>query len=178
MIKFPEYFDTYGGLNALVKSKYFWFAVAITILCSRYFTTPGWWELAITVIPGLVGFSIAGVAIFVSLGSDSLRAVIAGKDPNDPSPSPFMAFMAMFTHFVVIQLIALLCAFVAQALYDARPIASNPLEGLASELRGPFWLVGGLLFCYALSLCTALAIEIYRLAKMIDEFQSRENSSR
>lgn len=84
----------------------------------------------------------------------------------------------MFTHFVVVQLIALLCAFVAQALYDARPIANNPLAGLASDLRGPFWLLGGLLFCYALSLCTALAIEIYRLANMIDQFQSRENNSR
>ena len=175
MIKFPQYFEVYGGLNSLVKSKYFWCAIALTLVCSRFFLTPSWWELATSVIPGLVGFSIAGVAIFVSLGSDSLRAVIAGKEPGDTEESPFVQFMAMFTHFIVVQLAALIFALVADALYSAKPIANNPLADLAESIRPPFWLLGGLLFLYAIFLCIALAVEIYRLATLIDRFQTAEN---
>lgn len=175
MIKFPRYFEAYGGLNALVKSRFFWSAMLVTAICSKFFTAPKWWELALSVVPGLVGFSIAGVAIFVSLGSDALRSKIAGKIPGETVESPFMSFMAMFTHFIVIQLLALLVAFVAKALYDATPLASNPLAGLVDDLRGPFWLFGGLCFTYAIFLCFALAVEIYRLASMIDEYQTRVN---
>jgi hypothetical protein len=177
MSGFPRYFEAYGGLNALVKSKYFWTAVLIAGACSRYFTTPRWWELSIAIVPGLVGFSIAGIAIFISLGSDQLRSRIAGKMPGDNTESPFMAFMAMFTHFIVVQLIALVCAVIAKAFYDAREITTNPLAGLASDLKAPFWLLGGFCFIYAIVLCVALAIEIYRLASMIDAFQTMLNSS-
>lgn len=175
MSGFPKYFEAYGGLNALVKSKYFWAAVAITAVCSRYYTTAEWWNLSLSVVPGLVGFSIAGVAIFVSLGSDALRARIAGKAPGDDAESPFMAFMAMFTHFIVIQLLALIAAVIAKAFYDARPIVANPLAGLAADLQAPFWLFGGLCFTYAILLCVALAVEIYRLASMIDAYQTYLN---
>mgnify|MGYP003546720990 CR=1 FL=1 len=175
MIKFPDYFEAYGGLNALVKSKYFWLATILTVFLSRYFTTPNWWALATSILPDLVGFSIAGVAIFVSLSSDSLRSFIAGSKPEENHDSPFMTFMAMFTHFLVIQLLALLFAIVAQALYEARPALNNPLSGLADDLRNPFWLLGGFLFCYAISLCIALSIEIYRLARIIDKIQTHQN---
>lgn len=174
-MKFPKYFEAYGGLNAVVTSKYFWSAVALTALAGRYFTTAKWWDLAISVVPGLVGFSIAGLAIFISLASDALREVIAGKRPGSSAESPFMTFMAMFTHFIVVQLLALLLAFIAKALYQAKPISGNPLQYCAEGLRSPFWLVGGLLFVYALFLCVALAVEIYRLAAMIDDFQTTEN---
>lgn len=177
MSGFPRYFEAYGGLNALVKSRYFWSAIGITVVCSRYFTTGKWWDLSLAVVPGLVGFSIAGVAIFISLGSDALRSRIAGKLPGEREESPFMAFMAMFTHFVVVQLLALLCAFIAKALFDAAPIANNPLSGIAEDLRGPFWLFGGFCFSYALLLCVALAIEIYRLASMIDDYQTHINQT-
>lgn len=175
MSGFPRYFEAYGGLNALVKSRYFWAAGAITLVCSRYFTTAKWWDLSLAVVPGLVGFSIAGVAIFVSLGSDALRSRIAGKLPGETVDSPFMAFMAMFTHFVVVQLLALISAFIAKALFDAQPIHNNPLAALAEDFRAPFWLFGGFCFAYALLLCVALAVEIYRLASMIDDFQTALN---
>jgi hypothetical protein len=175
MIKFPKYFDEYGGLNAVVKSKYFFFAFLTTAMISRYFATPYWWELSIAVVPGLVGFSIAGVAIFVSLGSDSLRSVVAGKRPGSNNSSSFMSFMAMFTHFIVVQLLALLFAFIAKALYEAKPIQENLLYAVAESLKEPFWVLGGLLLIYALFLCVALAVEIYRLAAMIDDYQTVEN---
>lgn len=175
MVRFPKYFEAYGGLNAIVASGYFWVAVVLTALCYKYFGKADWWGLVLDVIPGLVGFSIAGVAIFVSLGSDKLRASIAGKVPGNDDSSPFVDFMAMFTHFIVVQLLALLVAVVSKALYNSPVAPSGMYVEFAEALKGPFWFVGGLLFIYATLLCVALALEIYRLAEMIDQFQTREN---
>lgn len=175
MNEHPGYFEAYGGLNALAKSRYFWCAVGTTAICSRYFMTPKWWDLSIAVVPGLVGFSIAGVAIFISLGSDALRSRIAGRLPGEVDVSPFMAFMAMFTHFVVIQLLTLFTAFLAKAFYESKEIVSNPFAGIVADLKSPFWLLGGFFFSYSILLCVALAMEIYRLASMIDDYQTRLN---
>lgn len=172
---FPAYFEQYGGVNSVIRSRFFWCAVVITTLMAAFFSSEKWWELAISVIPGLVSFSIAGVAIFVSLGSDALRAVIAGKKAGSSESSPFVGFMSMFTHFIVIQLLALLSALLAKAFYVTPPQGLEAIAVLLDGLKVPFWLLGGLLFNYAILLCIALAIEIYRLAEMIDEFQTVEN---
>ncbi len=172
----PSYFQVYGGLNSVAGSPYFWGAVATTLIASRFLTSPGWWDLVISVVPGLVGFSIAGVAIFISLGNDSLRAVFAGRCPGESEPSPFMKFMAMFTHFIVIQLIAFLFAYLAKTLFESPAVNSPDLLNLINRAKNFFWLVGGLFFSYALFLSMALALEIYRLARMIDGFQTDQNA--
>jgi hypothetical protein len=173
---FPKYFVIYGGFNAMATSAYFWGAAVLTALCYKYFANPDWWGLVLNVVPGLVGFSIAGVAIFVSLGSDKLRASVAGKEPGSEELSPFIDFMAMFTHFIVVQLLALVVAVTSKALYESPIDQSSPLVLLVEPVRHPFWFVGGFLFMYATLLCVALALEIFRLAEMIDEFQTRENA--
>lgn len=176
-MKFPAYFEVYGGLNSVVRSPYFWAAGAMTALCAGFFAQAGWWDLAIAVVPGLVGFSIAGIAIFISLGSDKLREVIAGREEGSAEPSPFMLFMSMFTHFIVVQLIALLVALTSKMLYGAAALDPNPFEGLAEVLRLPFWILGGFALTYAVFLSISLATEIFRIARIIDEIQTDENES-
>lgn len=167
-----SYFGEYGGLNAIVSSPFFWAAVALCGIVSRYFMQPGWWEVVISVVPGLVGFSIAGVAIFISLANDALRSLIAGREPDEKESSPFIKFMAMFTHFIILQLGSFLFAFVAKALYQTTPVGSAALIEAINEYKNIFWLAGDLLFCYATFLTIALVLEIYRLARMIDEFET------
>lgn len=175
MSKKSSYFSEYGGINSILLSPFFYLALAATVVSYHYFTTPKWWDVVISVIPGLVGFSIAGVAIFISLGNDSLRAVFAGRDAGSTESSPFMKFMAMFTHFIVIQLIALLCAFTAKAMFEVEPVWSSILVNQINAGKDPFWLFGGFCFFYSIFLSMSLAIEIYRLARMIDEYQSTVN---
>ncbi|MBN5078242.1 hypothetical protein JY424_01035 [Stenotrophomonas maltophilia] len=171
----PRYFVEYGGWNSVFASKYFYAAAAVSGLGFWYFQQPKWWDLVTSVVPGLVGFAIAGVAIFVSLGSDALRSIIAGKEPGSNDTSPFIAFMAMFTHFIMVQLIALVLALVAKFFYETTAPPSAALVEVGVTLRPLFWWLGGLFFCYAVMLCLSLATEIFRLATMIDDFQTREN---
>lgn len=171
----PRYFAEYGGWNSVFASKYFYAAVAVSGLGYWYFQQPKWWDLVTSVVPGLVGFAIAGVAIFVSLGSDALRSIIAGKEAGSTATSPFIAFMSMFTHFIMVQLIALVLALVAKFFYETASPPSAALVDVGVTLRPIFWWLGGLFFCYAVMLCLSLATEIFRLATMIDDFQSQEN---
>lgn len=171
----PRYFVEYGGWNSIFASKYFYAAAAVSGLGYWYFQQPKWWDLVTSVVPGLVGFAIAGVAIFVSLGSDALRSIIAGKEPESTETSPFIAFMAMFTHFIMVQLIALVLALVAKFLYETASPPSAALVDVGVGLRPLFWWLGGLFFCYAVMLCLSLATEIFRLATMIDDYQTLEN---
>lgn len=174
-MRMPRYFREYGAWNSVFSSKYFYAAVAISCLGYWYFQQPKWWDLVTSVVPGLVGFAIAGVAIFISLGSDALRSIIAGKVPGEDKPSPFIAFMAMFTHFIVVQLAALVVAILAKFFYETSNPPSVGLVQASLHLKPVFWWFGGLLFCYAVTLCLSLAVEIFRLATMIDDFQTSEN---
>jgi hypothetical protein len=171
----PRYFAEYGGWNSVFASRYFYAALAVSGLGYWYFQRPNWWDLVMSVIPDLVGFAIAGVAIFVSLGSDSLRSTIAGKEPGSEKSSPFIAFMSMFTHFVMVQLIALVVALLAKFFYETENPPFKFMLDVGVQLRSCFWWLGGLFFSYAVMLCISLAIEIFRLSTMIDEFQTNEN---
>ena len=170
-----SYFQVYGGLNAIGTSPYFYGALLVAVIASRYLSKPGWWDLVISAVPGLVGFSIAGVAIFISLGNDALRSIFAGRLPGETGPSPFMKFMAMFTHFIVVQLVAFVLAFVAKAIYESPAIKVPALVEVVNGGKPVFWFMGGLAFSYAVFLSMALALEIFRLARMIDEFQTKRN---
>lgn len=172
----PRYFREYGAWNSVFTSRYFYAALLISGLGYWYFQQPKWWDLVTSVVPGLVGFAIAGVAIFISLGSDALRSIIAGREPGSNKPSPFIAFMAMFTHFIVVQLAALVVALLAKFFYETSnpPVISLVQVGL--QMKSVFWWFGGLLFCYAVMLCLSLAVEIFRLATMIDDYQTDVNA--
>lgn len=171
----PRYFGEYGGWNSIFASRYFYAAAVVSGLGYWYFQQPKWWDLVTSVVPGLVGFAIAGVAIFVSLGSDALRSTIAGKVPGSCDQSPFIAFMAMFTHFVMVQLIALVLALLAKFFYETLKPPFATLVEIGFMLKPFFWWLGGLFFSYAVMLCLSLGTEIFRLATMIDDFQTQEN---
>ncbi|MEB1524295.1 hypothetical protein VDQ97_04805 [Xanthomonas campestris pv. campestris] len=111
----------------------------------------------------------------VSLGSDALRSTIAGKVPGSCDQSPFIAFMAMFTHFVMVQLIALVLALLAKFFYETLKPPFATLVEIGFMLKPFFWWLGGLFFSYAVMLCLSLGTEIFRLATMIDDFQTQEN---
>lgn len=172
----PRYVRAYGGINSLLSSYYFWISIAITIICSEFFISPNWWDISISIIPDIVGFSIAGVAIFISIGSDELRSKISGRLPGETDESPFISFMAMFTHFVMTQLAALLIAIISKLLYSLRPPDFSFLTNISEAIKPVFWLLGGFTFIYSLLLCMALVLEIFRLSFMIDDYQTRINS--
>jgi uncharacterized membrane protein YGL010W len=81
--------------------------------------------------------------------------LLAGDDPKEKGPSPFIQINASFLHFIVVQLIALVYS----------------VFSLAWDIKQGFWaFLGFLLFSYALTTSIAAAFSILRLAKNFNDF--------
>lgn len=103
---FKDYWELYGRTWALVRSPYVHVALGLTIFC-HWLTTgtskPS--DLAISVIPNLLGFSVGAMAIVLALSSATLFRTIAGKGRPD---SYFMVLTTNLAHFILVQVFALL----------------------------------------------------------------------
>jgi hypothetical protein len=163
------YFSAYGGVRALVTSPYLWIAIGITGIAFGAWSASGadWFEIVVSTLPNLLGFSIGGFAIFLSIGDEQYRQVICGEDASGKQ-SPYMEVAATFMHFVAVQVLALVLAAIAKS----HPVAALHLSGSTLELLSPFaWLFRAfsyLMFVYALVLCLAAIEAIWRVARTYD----------
>lgn len=106
---FARYWSSYGGLADLISSPYLHTAMVLNILMYDVWLSPGWWNLPITVLPNLVGFTLGGYAILVAFGDDKFRALLASKEHNQNN-SPFVVMSATFMHFILTQVLSLVTA--------------------------------------------------------------------
>ena len=61
-----------------------------------------WHELAIGIIPNILGFTLGGYAILLAFGNEKFMFLISGEFA-DKKPSPFLVLNGAFVHFIVIQ---------------------------------------------------------------------------
>jgi len=111
------YWAIYGGWAGLAKSPFLWLAIILTIVCYPFWSatengTRLWTQSAIAVVPGLLGFSLGGMAILLALSSARLlKAIRSGGKPD----SLFMKTVASFFHFILLQTSAICAAFISKA---------------------------------------------------------------
>lgn len=116
---FRIYWTTYGGLKALLKSIYLWLSVVITAGCNPFWLDRGVHsnerpaaDLLLTVIPALMAFTLAGMAIILALsGKRFTTAICEGGRPD----SLFMKVVVSFFHFILVQSIGLVLAFFSRS---------------------------------------------------------------
>jgi hypothetical protein len=151
------YWHLYGGWRAVLTSPYLHFALLITAICSPvwYDNTKGaaiWANAAVNILPNMMGFSIAGMAIFLAFSNEStMKAVTEEGEPE----SFFVATVANFFHFILIQTIALLLGFVGLHY------THHALSGF-----GVFFLV------YALAVSPAMAMQLFHTSRIINAAES------
>ena len=113
---FSRYWQAYGGIRALILSPYLHISLLLTALMNPLWMKPGWWDIAISIAPSILGFSLAGYSIWLALGDDKFRRLISTPDEDDPkSPTPFMEVNAAFVHFMLMQVFSLIYALVAKS---------------------------------------------------------------
>lgn len=151
---FKIYWGLYGGYRALFKSAYFWGAVILTGVCAPLWLTYDFLEesrpavdAALTIVPGLMAFSLGGVAVILALsGRHFLKAVREGGDEK----SLFMKVGVYLFHFLFIQSLALVAALVSSAYPE-----SNVLSGVA------FFLMA-----YGVTAALATAAMLFNVARI------------
>jgi uncharacterized membrane protein len=112
---FRHYWKIYGGTRALLKSPYLWLSAVITVGCFPFWLDRGprgdarpVADALLTVIPALMAFTLAGMAIILALSGQKFTHAIREGGKYD---SLFMQVVVLFFHFILVQSIALILAF-------------------------------------------------------------------
>lgn len=153
-----RYWKVYGGWHALLCSPYFHFSIVISLICYPVWSieheTRAWFNLCISVMPNLVGFTLGGYAMILAFGNEKFLSLLAGAD-DDGDTSPFMKVNATFIHFIIMQILSLIIALI----------------GLGWSIQtGVLAFIGFTVFIYALLTGVAAAFAILRLSGWFDEF--------
>lgn len=115
------YWTEYGGIRRFLASPYLHLALFLTIISWRYWLSGTWSDLAIAVLPPLLGFALASYALLLAFGEEDFRRFMAMPTPDDyadengPSTSKLLILSATFMHFLFVQVIALLLVIIAKA---------------------------------------------------------------
>lgn len=174
-----RYFHAYGGLRGAITSPFFGGGIVITGLSYSNWLKPepDWIEKVESLIPSLLGFSLGTYAILFSIIGSRLKGALRQiKAPH--GVSYLESINATFFHFIFVQVIALMWAFLFQGswLVDLvrllKPHYSWVEEaGVWAFRSGSF--AGFFLLVYSVLLTVAAALAVYRLALIRDPLEEK-----
>lgn len=162
---FSRYWRAYGGTKALACSPYLHLSIILAAAMFPFWLRQAWWDTALSTLPNVLGFTLAGFTIWLGFGDDKFRALISRAKPD--KESPFMGVSAGFAHFVIVQILALLAALWAKAMDFPLP-EDCWLRSRILYLAIPGQFIGFLLFIYALMSALAATLGVLRAASWYD----------
>lgn len=165
-VVFRRYWRAYGGMRALALSPYLHVAILLTVLLAPYWLNRPWWEVALSAVPSLLGFTLAGFTIWLGFGNARLRELIS-RPMADGRCSVYVQVSAAFVHFVVVQVLALVVALAAKAL-DFVPEVSTATRAWIEWLAPLGHGIGFMAFVYAVMTALAAAMGVFRAATWQD----------
>lgn len=173
---FIKYWHAYGGFTAIFKSPYFWTSVLLTLILLPHWTHPGWWDTVLSVMPSVLGFSLGGFAMWMSVGDNEFKSIIAGSE-DQSSTSPFMEVNATFAHFILLQLSSIVLALISKA-YDIKIPIQNFFYRILGEslfcLDIALYFFGYFVFIYALLTSFAAVMALFRVSSWYDDMQTEK----
>ncbi|MFM0236249.1 hypothetical protein [Paraburkholderia sediminicola] len=173
---FAQYWKAYGGWKAVLTSPYLHGSVVLTPILGHLWFDASWWTDAIASLPTMIGFAIGAYAIVLGFGDERFRAILTQR--RGGRTSPYVTISASLAHFIVVQLAALICAFLAKGL-DFYVCDSHILSAILLPILGGCdvvhdWFapignfVGFTLFVYAIATALATAMAIFRLTTLVE----------
>ena len=152
---FGQYFKIYGGIGAILRSPYVHVSVFLTIACKlRMSASVTASEIAVGVIPNLLGFTVGAMAIVLAFSSAPVFKVLA--QDGDPK-SFFISLTANLVHFMIVQAAALIIGIVGKIT------ANNSIDTLAL-----FFLFYGILVTVSVGIQLLQTARIYNAYASID----------
>lgn len=173
---YGRYWRAYGGFTALVRSIYLHAAIVLAAICANAWLTPGWWDQVTSILPNVLGFTLGGFAIFISFGDEKFRRLLAEQDEDEgeDAPTAYIQLCATFVHFILVQILGLLFAIIAKAMYFPWDRAPKAFMELLPWLNGVVGFSGYTLFIYSLTSALAATMHVLRIASMYEMVQRSE----
>lgn len=162
-----QYWTMYGGFAALFSSTYFYAALILTALNFGAWFHSGWWDIVIASVPTILGFTLAGLAVF--LGMDTgFSKLLAEK--GSASTTPFMALVSAFVHFIIVQAIALIVALTMKSAYFQLDGMPDLYYEVIYILNRVVWFVGYFIYIYAMVLIFSAVFSIFRATRWFEVY--------
>jgi hypothetical protein len=171
-----RYWSIYGGISALILSPYFHFSILLSVVMNHFWLCCPWWDIALSSLPTVLGFTLAGFTIWLGFGDEKFRILISTQKNND-KPSAYMGVSSGFIHFIIVQVIAYLTALWAKAAYFRLP-EDHWLAYHINWLAPLGSFIGFLIFIYAIMTALAASFAVFRAASWYDRhrrFQSQQH---
>lgn len=114
---YKTYWDAYGGISALLNSRYFQLSGIFMVFVPQMWGAKGadgkfaWTETALSVVPSMLGFSLGAMAILLAIGPSTFLKLAQNGGRN----SFYMAAIAAFFHFMLVQIACIFLAIVVKA---------------------------------------------------------------
>lgn len=175
-----KYWGIYGRWEALRNSPFLHFAVLLTVLCTPLWWSENWWEKSLSVIPTILGFSIAAFALLLGVGTDHFKMLIGTRNPKK-AHSTLTKTSASFFHFVLVQAIAIVLALIASGrplswAFEALPGAELRDSVVLIVLSKTFRFAGFFFLSYALLTSIAATLSIFRLSTVFSKFATNQSA--
>ncbi|MHB8370774.1 MAG: hypothetical protein ACYDBP_13995 [Leptospirales bacterium] len=168
-----RYWSAYGGFRAFLSSPYFHASLGMCLLLKHYWMEKPWWETTLSVLPSVLGFTLAGFTIWLGFGDEKFRSsLMVGKDKR----SHYMSVCATFAHFVIIQIIAILLAVMALAYRLSIPKTPFSLE-LLNYIKIILRFLGFWFFIYAIFTALAATLAVFRTATWYERISKESTCS-
>ncbi|MGO3442462.1 MAG: hypothetical protein ACTINA_02955, partial [Pseudoalteromonas distincta] len=143
----------------------------------------GWWDDVLSIMPNLLGFSLGGFALWMSIGSEKFRDFLAEQDKpcgecnecrkafgecSNDEPSAFTMINAIFLHFMILQVLAILLAMISKAYVGYFDLVF--MNNTAKMILASSYCVSYFIFIYALISSLALSIGLFRVTTLYEHF--------
>lgn len=147
-----KYWYVYGGKAALFRSPYLHIAVFIFIFGVVFggISSKGA-EIAVSVIPNILGFTIGAMAIVLSMSSTSPFVHLAEEGEIK---SFFMRIVAILVHFVIVQACALIFGIIGKTV--------------PSSIASVFDYLAYLFLIYAVTSAISVAVQLFLAAQALN----------
>ncbi|WP_288396517.1 hypothetical protein [uncultured Acinetobacter sp.] len=173
-----DYWKIYGGFKAIIKSDYFWIAVFFTLISYSTWLTPDWQSKFLGVIPSLLGFSLAGYAVWLTMGDQNLKKILSKKIINN-NQSLFMIINASFIHFIVMQIFAFIGIIFLETnsikmFINNNIITCKILEKVFLFIEQTFNCIIFFLNIYSILVMFAAIFGLFSIAKAMDRIENQK----
>jgi hypothetical protein len=107
-----EYWIVYGGWRAFWASPVLWTAFLVNAILYPLWIRGTWADAAISILPNVLGLSIGAMAIILAFPTTRIFSIMTEDGRTD---SFYLDLSSRLTHFIVIQVVALIFALMGKA---------------------------------------------------------------
>lgn len=169
------------GWDSILKDESLWAALALTAVSFPLWLRPLWWDATISVLSILIGFSVSGFGVALTLISTQSSRIL--KKGPDGKPSPLVVYVAGFVHYFLVGFAALAVSVLCKAWYFPEVVDEKWGEDcfLCSMLTiccRLGWLFTGFLFWYSITLVVRCVMSIFRTSQILERIHEHENEQK